>query len=183
MLVFTICMLWAFVIFGILRIQTRIQQDTIQQSLNIAIASEDQVAHLLRSIDQTLLYARDAYIGNPDSFDIAEWTRSIQILTDLSFQIVITDRNGNIIFSNTPIPSSRINVGDREHFLVQRDPNRDEMFISVPIVGRLSRRPSINLTGESIGRDGTFAGNLSGSRWTRICWSASTRCSIWVRSV
>lgn len=81
-------------------------------------------------------------------------------------QIAIADRQGRVVYSNlapTPWEPPPANVADREHFRVHQEHARaagpDRLFISQPVLGRVSGQWSIQLS-RALWRGGEFDGIL-----------------------
>jgi len=94
----------------------------------------------------------------PAGFDLTEWTRRTQAMTDLSFQITLIGKDGLVITSNLLSGTARVDLSDREHFRVHRDRPEDRLFVSKPVLGRVSRKWSIQVTRKLIANDGSFDG-------------------------
>jgi signal transduction histidine kinase/HPt (histidine-containing phosphotransfer) domain-containing protein/ActR/RegA family two-component response regulator len=125
---------------------------------NYALAFQQQVAGIVRSIDQTLLYARASWLRAPDQFDIALWSAHGAFLNNPAFQVSITDKDGRLRLTSLGPLTSPIDVSDREHFRVQAASSGDELFISKPITLRFLHKSAIQFTRRMVGPDGAFAG-------------------------
>lgn len=95
--------------------------------------------------DELLLDLRGNWIEHPQEFASLVRQREPHI-ADLSLQISVIDRNGNLAFSNLQPVHERVNLGDREHVRVQLDGHDDRLFISRPVFGKVSGRWTIQLT-------------------------------------
>lgn len=154
-----IVVLWAGIYHSLTVEREQALQGAVHNTANLSRAFEEHIVRSIKAIDQTMLYARDSYSKNPAGFDIAAWAKNVQFLTDLTFQISLIDKDGIFLGSNIARAGERIDLSDREHFRVQRASGaRDELFISKPVLGRISNKWSIQMTRKILGPDGSFAG-------------------------
>lgn len=112
----------------------------------------------LRAVDQTLFYVRASYVSDPDRFDIGRWTEHSEFLTDPAFQVAVIGKDGHLLVSSLDPITNRVDLSDREHFRIPAASTEDRLFISKPVVGRVSKKWSIQLARRIVGRDGSLAG-------------------------
>ncbi len=72
-------------------------------------------------------------------------------------QVAIIGRDGWMLWSSIPGSGAPVYLGDREHFRVHAQGLRG-LFISIPLVGRVSQRWTVQLTRPVLGPDASFAG-------------------------
>ena len=127
-------------------------------AINLARAFEENVRQTVRRLDQALVQMRDEYAEHPASFleKATNWQKTLY--ADLAFQVSGTDANGILRFSNLAASKERIDLSDREHIQVHTRSSEDALFISKPIVGRVSGKTSIQFSRRISKPDGTFDG-------------------------
>ncbi|MBP2291467.1 PAS domain S-box protein [Azospirillum rugosum] len=125
---------------------------------NLVRAFDENIRQTIRRIDQALVHLRDEFAMHPDVFlaKAANWQKTLY--ADLAFQVSAIDAEGKLLFSNLAPAKERIDLGDREHFLVHRHSADDRLFISRPVLGRVSGRWSIQFTRRIDAPDGSFGG-------------------------
>jgi diguanylate cyclase (GGDEF)-like protein len=136
----------------------RTEAAAYQDTANLARAFEEHIIRLIQAHDQILIFARTSYSKDPQHFDLMQWTREQQFATDVTLQLATTDKHGMLTGSNLGMPSTPTNLSDREHFRVHADSDRDELFISKPVLGRVSGKWSIQLSRRLNAPDGSFDG-------------------------
>ena len=129
-----------------------------EDTRNLTRAFSENVVRTVESVDQTLLIVRDAYAHDPQGFSLQGWAASRTFRNDLALQISMMDQNGIVIQSNLGPITSRIDLSDREHFKVHVNNAEDRLFISKPVLGRVSKKWSIQFTRRIINPDGSFRG-------------------------
>ena len=136
----------------------RTEASRYQDTANLARAFEEHIIRLIQANDQILLFARSSISKDPERFDLAQWARDQQFTTDVTLQIATTDKTGLLTGSNLGMPPTPTDLSDREHFRVHAETDRDELFISKPVLGRVSGKWSIQLSRRLNAADGSFAG-------------------------
>lgn len=150
-------MIWAISFYELHRAQ---QDDlkTAQQStaINARVFAEYSESTFKR-VNEILLDARTRWHGDISPFHqfILDKQKTIE---DISFQTAIIDANGILAYSNLDKTPSRTNLSDREHFVYHKDsPKLDRLFISKPLMGKVSKKWSIQFT-RPIFQNNEFAG-------------------------
>ncbi|MGE0417787.1 MAG: cache domain-containing protein, partial [Acetobacteraceae bacterium] len=161
-LLFSICgaivLLWLGIGFSLWREHNYALQSAQEDSRNLVRAFSENILRTIESVDQTLLMIREAQVRDPNGLDLTSWATSRPFMNDLNVQIALIGPDGIMLQSNLGRPAKRIDLADREHFRVHRESDDDRLFISRPVLGRVSKRWTIQFTRKIIGPDGAFAG-------------------------
>jgi diguanylate cyclase (GGDEF)-like protein len=136
----------------------RTEVSRYQDTANLARAFEEHIIRLIQAHDQILLFARSSIAKDREGLDLAQWAREQQFATDVTLQIATTDKTGLLTGSNLGMPPTPLDLSDREHFRIHAETSRDELFISKPVLGRVSGKWSIQLSRRLNAPDGSFAG-------------------------
>lgn len=139
-----------------------------ESSLKEAKVNADRLASLLlKSFEQTIEPMDSALLTFSKNFDPA-WTpfQIHEALTTFSLpasfvQISVVDKNGIFVTSNLAPPNAqKVDLSDREHIRVHMDRNaaNGELFISKPVLGRVSKTWTIQLTRPLDDGKGHFGG-------------------------
>ncbi len=127
-----------------------------RDTTNLAYAFQENTQRVIAGADQVLLSLRAAYVRTGEHFDLSDWVKRESAPDWLTAQIAIIGPKGMSIASTASKTS--VSVADREHYLVQRDSDGDELFISRPVIGRSSGRWTVQLTRKITREDGRFGG-------------------------
>jgi len=139
----------------------RAYQDAVRQGSNLTRVLEEYIRRVVQESDNALLALRQDYENHPQHFDIAGWVARTQSYNNLTVHFGITDANGFVTLSSRGPLSSPIYVGDRPPFKFQRDDATDRLYISDPIVGRLTKKLTIEFTRRLSKPDGSFDGTVA----------------------
>lgn len=129
-----------------------------KQNANLARVFEENVIRSLSEVDAQLRYLRDMYELDPGRTDVARLAQKGSLSTERTIQFGLIGPDGFLRSTTLGPVSEPVNLGDREHFLAQRDAQGDALFISKPIYGKVTRRMVIQLTRRIRNSDGSFGG-------------------------
>ena len=163
--VLLIAAMWAALAFTLEhnRAATRVAAE--RSAGNLAQAFEGHVLRTIKHVDHALLTLRRQWLALGTQRFIVE-LESLQrevYQDDLLLQIAVIGPNGQLLLSNLQRQLERVDLSDREHYVVQRDASEDRLFISKPILGRVSGQRTLNFTRRIVAADGSFAGVLVAS--------------------
>ncbi|KAF1853937.1 hypothetical protein Lal_00005148 [Lupinus albus] len=150
--------LWLFLINNVRDFQNLDRQIAEDNALMMAKAYQEYMLRSIQQIDQAAQFIVSEYEKNHDQLSsIITHTSSI-INTDYLFQVSILDKDGFLKFSNLRNVNDKIDLSDREHFRVHLTNSQDFLFISKPVLGRVSKKWSIQFTRKMFNDRGDFDG-------------------------
>lgn len=137
-----------------------VEEGAYREAENYAIAFEEYTHNIITTVDNSLRYLSQLYVqaqlrGQPMDQMLLEGYAPIK-----TFQFAIIGPDGILLYSNLAPAKNRVDLSDREHFRVHLDPSQDRLFISRPILGRISGKWSIQFTRKVVMPDGSFGGVL-----------------------
>jgi signal transduction histidine kinase/DNA-binding response OmpR family regulator len=138
--------------------------DAVQDSANLTQAFEENIRRTIEAIDTTIRSVRAARAHDPTHFDLAAWERDSGLTRELTLQLSLADRTGTIVASNLgPGKGPPASIADRAHFQKPRDTPGDRLFISAPVLGRVSGRWSVQFVRKLVDASGAFDGVIVAS--------------------
>jgi diguanylate cyclase (GGDEF)-like protein/PAS domain S-box-containing protein len=136
--------------------QVQAREAALQQVRGLGKAFEAHTRNALRQVDQTTRVVAYSYQQQGKAFDLDALVQQAGQFTPGLTGVHVADQNGNVMTSTLSGPV--VNIADREHFRVHVDGRFNGMFISKPLLGRLSGRWSIQMTRRIESVDGRFLG-------------------------
>ena len=163
-------MVWTTAFLRSSRDMREAEVDAVQQLSNLSLAFAESTISKLQSADQVVRLVRREVQRSGPSFDLKE-SADFSGLIDRSLrQLAIIGADG--FLSDSSLPFSRVDLSDREHFRVHQQVSDDRLFISRPVVGRVSGQRTLQVTRRIDNPDGRFGGvvvlSLATDRLTNI---------------
>jgi hypothetical protein len=159
-----IAMLWAGIF---LKYEQDIQgdlTDAVRTSQSFAMVFEENVLRSIDELDNMMFYLRRNIEARKDTTDYNEILHSTDIPGDIIVQVSIIDAQGIMRASSAgPQPAPPLDLSDREHFLAQLHSDEDRLYISRPLIGRVSGKWSVQLSRRFLNADGSFGGVIVAS--------------------
>ena len=122
-----------------------LSQQEEMRARQLSLAVEQQVDATLRGIDVASRNLRSIYISNRSGFDAAAREMISAYPPKMLQFVTVFSPDGHIAYS-TEHAREGLYFGDREHFRVPAADPADQLFISRPIIGRITAIPLIQLT-------------------------------------
>lgn len=131
---------------------------------NLSRVFEQNVIRSISEIDKTLLYMRYAHSRSTDATDWSHLIKQAFTSSDITFQLAVIDQNGYLVATDRgPQPPVALDLSDRDHFRVHVNAVEDAVDVSKPVLGRVSKQWSIQITRRLDNPDGTFGGVIVAS--------------------
>lgn len=154
---FVLVLVWGLAMFELDRnYEVQLNDVKFRTRAEAELAAEYSVSAIKR-IDELILDLRDDWNGDWEQF--ADRVRKRQeIVQDITFQIALINKDGIMEFSNLARPDNRVDLSSRRHFQVHKNrPDTDALYISNPLLGKVSQKWSIQFT-RPILKKGRFDG-------------------------
>jgi len=155
-------MIWSSVGWTLVRDVAQTRAYKASQASLYAKGFAEYVGLNLLFVDHLLLEKRGIFARTGSLAPHADLTSKIGTVGDLLIQVAITDASGRVVASSLP-GSDGVSIADREHFRVFVDDPSDRLHFSHPVVGRVSKRMSLQVVRPLASPDGTFAGVIVAS--------------------
>ncbi|MGE6994759.1 sensor domain-containing diguanylate cyclase [Pseudomonas sp. NPDC047961] len=153
----TLVPMWAILNAWLKHESELVEQAARNDAMNLAIAFEEHVHSVVRYADALIQDVREELVKDPDAFQAIAKTKLPRYET-LVGQLALIDAEGWLVGSSLDPLAKKVDLSDREHFRVHRDNlGQDQLFVSKPILGRVSGIWSIQLT-RPVSKDGKFSG-------------------------
>lgn len=155
--VILIAALWAGVLYKVAS-ELKLEERVIDgQTMSLARAFEEHTARTLGEVDQALRFVKFQYEKEGDAFDLAAAVEHKVIDSRFYNQVGMINAEGIYHLSNVP-DFKRVDLNDREHFRVHVEHDSQTFFVSKPVLGRVSKKWSVQMTRRINRPDGSFGG-------------------------
>ncbi len=139
----------------------RAYEDALRQGNNLTRVLEEYIRRIVQETDNALLALRQDYERDPQHFDMEHWLTRTQYHDDLMIHFGITDAKGFVTLSSRENANTPQYVGDRPAFTTQRDHTEDQLYVSDPMIGQISKKLTIEFTRRLTKADGSFDGTVA----------------------
>jgi C4-dicarboxylate-specific signal transduction histidine kinase len=132
-------------------------RDAETSAKNIALLTRASFVRTADLIDEILMKFIEGY--GPGSSELAAYEKIKQINLPRSVvQLAVIDAQGFVKASNLSYPVAKVDLSDREHFKVFADGQERGLFISKPVIGRVSNKATLQFARPIKDGEGKFAG-------------------------
>jgi PAS domain S-box-containing protein len=113
---------------------------------DLAITFADEVNRNLDEVADAMDVISRRLQAGEDPHDISAWALKMPIPSLSTIQVAIVDHNGRLISTTLDAHAKAIDLSDREHIRVHLDGHTSGIFISKPVIGRISGKVTLNIT-------------------------------------
>ncbi|MBE7941350.1 MULTISPECIES: ATP-binding protein [Ramlibacter] len=117
--------------------------------------------HML-AVDGEMLRLRDHFLATGRVPPQAEVQAQMGALAPLVVQVAVAGADGRMLASSLPL-DPRVSIADRPHFRVFAEDDAERLYLSTPVVGRVSRKMSLQMVRPLHDAQGRFAGVIVAS--------------------
>ena len=124
---------------------------------SFATAFQEHSIRTIQNADQAVKFLRHEYLQVGMTLDIPDLLSDSGVIVGDIFNLYsIMDSRGNLVLSSKTFNPG--NYSDREHVRVHQETDTQQLFISKPVLGRVSGKWSIQMTRRINDRKGNFHG-------------------------
>lgn len=148
--------IWSVVQYRIAMERQQALAGALQSSAKLAAAYEQQVYRTLKAAEQVAAFVREQYLRQGTRLPLSAWVEQ-GVIREAMFNIIsVVDERGEIVSSSQA--TGRVNYADRDFFRLQRESRGDALFVSAPVLGRISGRWQVPMALRITHADGSFGG-------------------------
>jgi diguanylate cyclase (GGDEF)-like protein len=156
--VLVLVLLWT-VIFARLSVEKESTYREAMASAGILSAAlEQHTVKAIHQVDQITRFVKFEFEKSPAHFDLTSTVDKGVVQSETLVQVSLIDEHGKLISSTAETNPRPIDLSDREHFKVHEHENDDQLYISKPVLGRVSGHWTLQMTRRLNHPDGSFAG-------------------------
>ncbi|EEF24802.1 conserved hypothetical protein [Ricinus communis] len=155
--VLLLCVLWTAVLY---RLHVEKNAAIREARVSVDILAQSLATHTLKAIhdmDEIALLIKFGYESAPSQFNLDAYQAHGLISSGTALQVTLVGANGHV-FKSTGKLSGDVDLSDREHVAIHRRRTDVGLFISRPVMGRVSGQWSVQGTRRIDRPDGGFGG-------------------------
>lgn len=181
-LIFILLSVWGVVIWGLQSLHQTAIRNQIQESSNISRVLQEQTTRVLAIVDRVTLRANESTLSAAKTVTALQQVDTVRLANetglfpDILSQLSVVDAQGRFLSSNldpTGEKSGHVDLSDREHIRVHLHPelvpeafqrvNANGLFIGKPVLGKVSKLWTIQVSRKLYNASGEIAGVLVAS--------------------
>jgi len=156
-------LMWGVISIGLFQLRTTAERESFRDVSNVSQLYAQEVNSTIETIDLSLIGLRGNWLRNRQDFPEIVSNLENMLKDKLIFQIAVTDARGIMAFSSVDRAAGALDLSDREHIRVHLKERSDKLFISKAVLGRVSKKWSVQFTRPIYAADGQFKGVIVAS--------------------
>jgi len=128
----------------------------LKQNSNLAVAYDEHIVRTIKGLDAVIRFTRYEYGRLGARMSISRYIADGVIDGKMFSILSVVNEHGDVVLSSGAVGS--VNYADRDHFRIHREHDTDELYISKPVLGRVSHTWQIPMTRRISKPDGSFGG-------------------------
>ncbi|WP_233865647.1 bifunctional diguanylate cyclase/phosphodiesterase [Paraburkholderia adhaesiva] len=153
-----LAVLWAVIFMRLSVEKESTMRDATASAAILSAALEQHTVKAIHQVDQITRFVKYEFEKSPEHFNLANTVEKGVVQSDSLVQVSLIDEHGRLVASTAQPNPKPIDLSDREHFRVHEHENDDQLYISKPVLGRLSGQWTLQMTRRLNHPDGSFAG-------------------------
>ena len=152
-----LCFIWVGLYFFVQNERQQALDRAVQQATSYSRAFEEHIVRTIRGLDQIVLFLKYRVEQDGWNLDVPRLIAEKRFEWQPFVQLGVANASGDVVANNI-VPFVKANVRDRDHFVVHQASDTKKLFISRPVVARVSGKWSIQLSRRINNPDGSFGG-------------------------
>ena len=148
---------WGLIALLVLQAHRHAVDSGFAAGRNIARSLAEYEDSSIRAIDLSLRQLREEWMREPDAFDRAVARHEEHLQKEKVIQVAVVGADGAVRYSRLP-QTAPANFSDRDYFQAQKQRGTDELHVSEPVMGRVTRQWAIQVTRSLYDAQKRFAG-------------------------
>ena len=153
-----LALIWSSVIWEAERLKEERLANFAQNLMRLTEVLDATLVRQLHEIDNALLVVRSEYVDNKPHLMHAVQLLRQGPLKDMDVHVTVVGRDGYPEMTDIPGSPAPVYLGDREHFRFFAEGGTDQLYISDPVLGRITKRWGMQLVRPILASDGKFLG-------------------------
>jgi len=155
-------LVWLFIGLEQVRLREIAERESSRDLQNLTRAFSEEVKATISTIDLSLIQLRLDWRRNPADFEETVRELNHHLEDNALLQVAVVDTRGVVVFASGGL-KRHVDLSDREHIQVQLNARDDRLFISRPVLGRLTGAWTVQLTRPLRDAQGRPAGAIMAS--------------------
>jgi signal transduction histidine kinase len=155
-----VAILWTVVVASVMSARQTAIDQTRDEADNLAAIFADEVMRTLTEVNSAMDLIAERMRAQDQGFELYQWARDLPLISAATIQVSIIGPDGRLAATSLDPHPEPIDLSDREHFRVHLDGKFHGLFISKPVLGRVSKQATIQLSRRVDAADGRFLGVL-----------------------